>query len=359
MTLIEGIGDEVVQFFVGLFFLLVVLAWCTTNTTNDGTFRTVFLLERRRLRAVRRLITHTESSTIVEGTTEENLETNQTSTATEEDKPTSTSTDSRRNSAGEETRIVETMDAPNSSVSDGLRKRVNLNVNIGDESNNPSSIDGDSTVDTNRSNDSREAAGECLEPEIKAGSSREVEENENKIRVKLKYVTDELRHVDANLKENIGDFKKRHFQVEFAANKVVKLIFNGQIMQRDGDTLQSYGLFDNCVVHCVFLPKANSPSPGEGSGSRDSNSSPHGTDSHSNNHNQPNEWHLENYLLAILCWFLGAAWYLRYAYSQLYTVTATIGLILMTGIFTIIMFGIHFPENEELNNQRTENARTQ
>ncbi|XP_045479722.1 transmembrane and ubiquitin-like domain-containing protein 1 isoform X2 [Harmonia axyridis] len=355
MTLIEGIGDEVIQFFIGLFFILI--AWCTTNTSNDGSLRTVFLLERRRLRAVRRLITHTESSTIVEGTSVDNSEINQSNSTMEEEKPTSTSADDENQTLqGEETRIVEAMDAPNSIETNGLRRRVNLNLNS-DLSNNLTS-DGDNSINTSQ-NDTTKAPSECLEPNIQASSSKNEEDKKGseKICVKLKFVTDELRVVDGSLKENIGDFKRRHFQIELASNKVVKLIFNGQILQRDSDTLQTCGLFDNCVVHCVFLPGTNS-SPGTTSGNRNNSLVHFGDNPNLNNNNQPNEWHLENYLFAILCCFLGAAWYLRYVYSHLYTVTATIGLILMTGIFTIIMFGMHFPENAELNQQRTENIET-
>jgi hypothetical protein len=36
-----------------------------------------------------------------------------------------------------------------------------------------------------------------------------------------------------------------------AARKVIRLIFNGQVLQSDDRTLQNYGLFDNCVVHCL------------------------------------------------------------------------------------------------------------
>lgn len=171
MTFIEGIGDEVVQFFVGLFIVIigelithyflmiikkilftVVLAWFTTNIPNHGT-GTILFLTRRRSRAVRRFITHTESSTIVEGNLSEhntfweaklcievtdnitgtiensNSEANQTTPRIEEGKPTSTSTESGP-LVEEETRIVETMDAPNNESTD-LRRRTTVNTNSG------------------------------------------------------------------------------------------------------------------------------------------------------------------------------------------------------------------------------------
>ena len=41
-----------------------------------------------------------------------------------------------------------------------------------------------------------------------------------------------------------------HFAVEIEAHRVVRLIFNGQLLNQDSTTLGQYGLFDNCVVHC-------------------------------------------------------------------------------------------------------------
>lgn len=69
--------------------------------------------------------------------------------------------------------------------------------------------------------------------------------------------------------EPLGDFKKyvkfqffikvilkefnfrRNFTVELAAQKVVRLVFNGHVLQPDTKTLEACGLFDNCVVHCL------------------------------------------------------------------------------------------------------------
>lgn len=44
---------------------------------------------------------------------------------------------------------------------------------------------------------------------------------------------------------------RRNFAVEIESSKVIRLIFNGQVLQSDDRTLQNYGLFDNCVVHCL------------------------------------------------------------------------------------------------------------
>lgn len=44
---------------------------------------------------------------------------------------------------------------------------------------------------------------------------------------------------------------RRHFSAEFSDQKIVKLVFNGHVLQPDSKTLRACGLFDNCVVHCL------------------------------------------------------------------------------------------------------------
>lgn len=51
---------------------------------------------------------------------------------------------------------------------------------------------------------------------------------------------------------------RRNFSVELAAQKLVRLVFNGHVLQPDTKTLTACGLFDNCVVHCLI----HNPRPG-------------------------------------------------------------------------------------------------
>lgn len=56
-------------------------------------------------------------------------------------------------------------------------------------------------------------------------------------------------HNDLCIKYILYTFRA-NFNPELASNRVVRLIFNGQLLNRDNSTLGQYGLFDNCVVHC-------------------------------------------------------------------------------------------------------------
>lgn len=44
---------------------------------------------------------------------------------------------------------------------------------------------------------------------------------------------------------------RRNFTDELSGQKVVRLVFNGHVLQPDTKTLKACGLFDNCVVHCL------------------------------------------------------------------------------------------------------------
>lgn len=42
------------------------------------------------------------------------------------------------------------------------------------------------------------------------------------------------------------------------AQKLVRLVFNGHVLQPDAKTIAACGLFDNCVVHClIHNPRPN------------------------------------------------------------------------------------------------------
>jgi transmembrane and ubiquitin-like domain-containing protein len=72
------------------------------------------------------------------------------------------------------------------------------------------------------------------------------------VTIRLKFLNETERDVEASLVENIRSFKRRHFNQEMSANKIVRLIFNGKVLREEEQSLQSYGLFDKCVVHCLI-----------------------------------------------------------------------------------------------------------
>lgn len=55
-------------------------------------------------------------------------------------------------------------------------------------------------------------------------------------------------------------FFRRQFNAELES-KLIKLIFNGQILEDDKKSLSQCGLFSEAVVHCLILQKRNVITP--------------------------------------------------------------------------------------------------
>ncbi|KAJ8984860.1 hypothetical protein NQ317_002699 [Molorchus minor] len=393
MTLIEGIGDEVTHFFIALFVITVVsLAWWTTNISEQRHVRTVVLLERRRHRH-RRLTNHTETVTITEGTLL--TSTANVRTPIEDDTPSEASASAPDSSeapgsegaaskvdtdnngepeVSEEQNIIETMDADTCEL---RQRRLAFYDNFNNERQGngrpvPSAPPATSQASAGLQTDTENITDDTLmehnyaeRPSTTSASTSNVknsqeagDDSKNGITIKLKYLNDDLKLVDGRLEENLGDFKRRHFQPELSANQLIRLIFNGQVLQPDTQTLKNCGLFDNCVVHCLVhqkRPQSNDASTSDPR--REGFSFPTTGNGSNNNDNQNRDWDLGNFLFAFISFILLAAWYFRYVYAHLYTVTATVGLFLITGIFSIVIVGMYFPDNDHLPNPTIHIAR--
>lgn len=136
----------------------------------------------------------------------------------------------------------------------------------------------------------------------------------------MKYINDELKLVEARLQETVGEFKRRHFYTELNSNKIVRLIFNGRVLQPDELSLQSCGLFDNCVIHCLIHNKrASIVDTDNASNNSDSFMRRNHNrqrlpqmNNNNNNNNQDREFDFGNVLFALISFILGSAWYFRY-----------------------------------------------
>lgn len=117
---------------------------------------------------------------------------------------------------------------------------------------------------------------------------------------------------------------------------MVRLIFNGQVLQSDSQTLQGYGLFDNCVVHClVHNQRSNVPHTAQTQSSGSSNQT------------TPPDWNLGTILYSCVTVLLVFAWYCRYQYSHLFTTTTTAALFGLTGTVAMSMFGLYLPDDDD------------
>ena len=148
---------------------------------------------------------------------------------------------------------------------------------------------------------------------------------EESVRIKLKFLNDSQREVTAPLNEKLGRFKRRHFADDLAENKTIRLIFNGHVLNGDREPLSSYGLFDNCVVHCV-ISRNRQEDP----------SSQHQAPAGSRETRRDDEF--DGLDLSHLCYpLLGSVlviiWWCQLMYSHYFSIASSLSLVSLTVLF--------------------------
>ncbi|XP_046393970.1 transmembrane and ubiquitin-like domain-containing protein 1 [Ischnura elegans] len=348
MSLIEGIGDEVIQFFVVVFIIVVgLLAWWSTSIAEQPLVRAVLVLEmmtRQRL----------ETNSTAQPTGENSIDTGQIPSPSNLEEESETAAGDVTNSLKENSEVVSSPSGDNTNSSSGATFEDTEVVNdVESSSTNEEGTDvirkrlayfEKKTVtphvvesSTTGSDSHTEDVPESSVTHPPNENTEEDDNDENSpgvIRIRLKYLNDTQKLVVGNLEEQLGEFKRRHFGLEIQTNKLVRLIFNGQVLLRDSETLQNYGLFDNCVVHCLVH---NQRPVG-------SNASGNSVEVGQANGVNVREWDMDNHLFGSLSFILVAAWYCRYTYAQLFTTTTTVALVCLTGVFFVSLLSVYLPE---------------
>ncbi|VDM54665.1 unnamed protein product [Angiostrongylus costaricensis] len=85
--------------------------------------------------------------------------------------------------------------------------------------------------------------------------------------IRLKFLDDTQKDARATMTDTVAKFKSVHFGEAVAAGRVIRLIYQGQLLREDSRTLASYGLRDGCVVHCHI---SNTPYAKQGQSSSQS-----------------------------------------------------------------------------------------
>jgi len=198
-----------------------------------------------------------------------------------------------------------------------------------------------------------EASGQSSPPQETSDQGQRTEEvvevgplpEEDRVTVRLKFLNDTQKDVEASLVENIGQFKRRNFSEEISSNKNIRLIFNGQVLRDESSSLRSCGLFDKCVVHCLIHTTTNnqtqSGTPGQGQ-SHNQQGHAHG---HNHNHTQHRDLDVSAYFIPILGLALAMLWYFAVAYNMYFNLMSTTALIGLTSLYFLSVYGTHFHVN--------------
>lgn len=104
--------------------------------------------------------------------------------------------------------------------------------------------------------DSVEPASENSRSNLTAESVayQETQNMARKVNIKLIYMNNTHRIVQARLSDTIGDFRRLHFEKELSENKSVRFIFHGKSLSNDRCTLESCNVKRNSVIHCLVTP---------------------------------------------------------------------------------------------------------
>ncbi|CAH1775184.1 unnamed protein product [Owenia fusiformis] len=305
MSLIEGIGDEVLVLFAVLsVLLLAIVAWVSTSVA-DLPFVSVIIFERRQAQ-------QTDDTT--EQVNEENLNTE--TVGTENNVTENDATDNHEEVAQD---VEEEVNHANGSVEHEIIDGSNIeDVKFEKESNSEDiNIDNDSNIEDNESNIesceiaeppqneselrqrrveffSQNASASIQSPTLAPQADKtEAESTQNKqdrqnvtpttiaaptsensertassinnenasfedgipeghIKVRIKYLDERQRQVFAKPETTIQNFRRDHFPGELAENKLVRFIFNGQELRNDLATLEAYNIQDNSAIHCLL-----------------------------------------------------------------------------------------------------------
>lgn len=146
---------------------------------------------------------------------------------------------------------------------------------------------------------------------------------------------------------------RTHFKNELNANKVVKLIYNGQVLSEESSILSQVGLDNNSVIHCLIHqprstnttttspPASTLPGPTQQQSTEDAFPRQSGQQTAAES-----SIDIGGLLVPLFGVILGLVWYCRIAYASYFTAAATTGLVGLSGLCIFSVLIIWYPEPE-------------
>uniref|UniRef100_UPI0037E7DAED transmembrane and ubiquitin-like domain-containing protein 1 n=1 Tax=Semicossyphus pulcher TaxID=241346 RepID=UPI0037E7DAED len=269
MALIEGVGDEVTLLFGSLLLLVVLLlAWISTRTSEPP----------------EHLFTSTTgpAPSLRTGPTHQEMPPSSTN-------PTSSSSSS-----------------PSSSVSD-------------------SSLTEAPPTNTSTQEQKGEGGGRGEESGgggDGGGGGGESSSSQRNMVLRLKFLNDTERTAQVQPEDTIGYIKRTYFAGQ---EQQVRLIYQGQLLQDDAQTLASLNLVHNCVLHCHISQHAGRGTTG---GVRPADQ-------------VQVALNVGSLMVPLLVLMLSVLWYCQIQYRQFFTAPATASLVGVTIFLSLVAFGVY------------------
>ncbi|KAM7399947.1 hypothetical protein PAMA_004571 [Pampus argenteus] len=140
--------------------------------------------------------------------------------------------------------------------------------------------------------------------------------------VRLKFLNDTERTAQVQPQDTIGYIKRTYFAGQ---EHQVRLIYQGQLLQDDAQTLASLNLVHNCVLHCHI---SQHTSRGAAAGTRPADQ-------------VQVALNVGSLMVPLLVLMLSVLWYCQIQYRQFFTAPATASLVGVTIFLSLVAFGVY------------------
>ncbi|XP_035025620.2 LOW QUALITY PROTEIN: transmembrane and ubiquitin-like domain-containing protein 1 [Hippoglossus stenolepis] len=152
------------------------------------------------------------------------------------------------------------------------------------------------------------------------GGGEESPPSQRNMVVRLKFLNDTERTAQVQPQDTIGYIKRTYFAGQ---EQQVRLIYQGQLLQDDAQTLASLTLVHNCVLHCHISQHA-----GRGGGGRGQLI-------------VAVALNVGSLMVPLLALMLSVLWYCQIQYRQFFTAPATASLVGVTIFLSLVAFGVY------------------
>uniref|UniRef100_A0A8C5DBD3 Transmembrane and ubiquitin-like domain-containing protein 1 n=1 Tax=Gouania willdenowi TaxID=441366 RepID=A0A8C5DBD3_GOUWI len=183
---------------------------------------------------------------------------------------------------------------------------------------------GSDLQDTPLPTDTASASGSVTETSTTPATARGGEDHvaQRNMVVRLKFLNDTERTAQVQPQDTIGYIKRTYFAGQEGQ---VRLIYQGQLLQDDAQTLASLNLAHNCVLHChisqhVGGAAASAQRPAD---------------------QVQVALNVGSLMVPLLVLMLSVLWYCQIQYRQFFTAPATASLVGVTILLSLVAFGVY------------------